>query len=79
LYYIELITHSNDAPRAERTALFTELESKQRKMTTVIEKTNDELCSLKKEKESLSKRNEKAREVFEASLETLTRRTKLFK
>jgi hypothetical protein len=48
-------------------------------MTNMIEKTNDELCSLKKEKESLSKRNEEARKVFEASLETLTRGTKLFK
>ena len=62
---------------AEKTNSLTDYESRQKKMSSAIEKQNEEICSMKREKDSLSRKNEELKKIIESTLESLNRGMKL--
>lgn len=59
--------------------LLSEFETRQKKMTSAIEKQNDEICGIKREKDSLKIKNEELRKVIDSALTSLNQGMKLIK
>lgn len=56
-----------------------EFEARQKKMTSAIEKQNDEICSIKREKDLLRSKNEELRKVIDSALNNLNAGMKLIR
>lgn len=66
-------------PSDEKTKVLSEFETRQKKMTSAIEKQNDEICSLKREKDGLKTKFDELRKHIDSTLNHVTAAAKLIK